>query len=93
MNYIAVKQWMLGEGLEIKSVAAAAAVSPTTVTLTLQNKRFGSYLKVKRALRRFKCPTEFLGKGKRVKGHKVHRLQTCATGGRTHRSAPTGERG
>lgn len=79
MNYIEVKKWMLGEGLEIKAVAAKAAVSPTTITLTLQNKRFGSYLKVKRALRKFKCPKEFLGKANR---NKDHRRDACATKGR-----------
>ncbi|TSA12120.1 MAG: hypothetical protein D4R73_02750 [Deltaproteobacteria bacterium] len=81
MNYIEVKKWMLGEGLEIKAVAAAAGVSPTTITLTLQNKRFGSYLLVARALRKFKCPKEFLGKAKGAKS-KVHRRDACATGGR-----------
>jgi len=67
MNYIEVKKWMLGEGLEIKAVAAAAKVSHTTVTLTLQNKRFGSHKKVKKALRSFGCPKEFLGKTKKVR--------------------------
>lgn len=65
MNYIEVKIWMLREGLEIKEVAAAAGVSPTTITLTLQNKRFRSYLKVRKALRKFGCPTEWLGKAKK----------------------------
>ena len=92
MNYIEVKKWLLGEGLEIKAVAKAARVSPTTITLTLQNKRFGSYLKVKRVLRKFKCPKEFLGKAKRVKGGRQGRLPHGATKGRTHGSAPTGER-
>lgn len=96
MNYIAVKQWMLGKGLTIATVAASAGVSPTTVTLTLQNKRFGSYRLVRRALRKFRCPADLLKKeqpkGRRSKDHrrdgsKVHRLEACATG-----SAPTEQR-
>jgi len=76
MNYIEIKVWMLRKGIKREDLAAAAGVSPFTVTMTLQNKRFRSYLKVKRALRKLGCPIGLLGKGKR---NKVHRLEACAT--------------
>jgi hypothetical protein len=59
MNSIEVKVWLLRNGIEMKGIAANIGLSPTLVSLTINNHYWNR--KVADELARLGCPPKHLG--------------------------------